>query len=191
MKKLILASASPRRKELLQQLGLKFDVAPSDYAEDMTKKLPPRKLAAFLSRGKAEAVAKNYQNAVVIAADTFVVLKNELLGKPRTPKEAQAMLRKISGKTLAVITGFTIVDTDTRKKVSRSVEAKIRIKKLAPDEIAAYVKTGEPLDKAGAFAVQGRGAAIVERIEGDFFAVVGLPLFDLAEALKKFGIAVF
>lgn len=190
MKKLILASGSPRRKELLEQLGLKFDVVASGYAEDMGRKLPPRKLAVVLSRGKAEAVARNRKNAVVIAADTFVVFKNELLGKPHTPAEAERMLAKISGRTLSVITGFTVMDADTRKRVSRSVEMKVKIKNLSKSEIRNYVASGEPFDKAGAFAVQGRGAAIVERIEGDFFSVVGLPLFDLTGVLKRFGVRV-
>lgn len=188
MKKIILASASPRRKELLEKTGLKFKIVSSDYEEDMGLKMKPIVLAKFLSKGKAEAVAKKYKDYIIIAADTFVALGDELLGKPHTKFEAEKMLRKISGKVVSIITGYTIIDTSINKKISNASEANVYIKKLTTEEIKNYIKTKEPLDKAGAFAVQGVGAVLIKKIEGDFLGVVGLPLYDLAQTLRKFGV---
>lgn len=188
MRKIILASASPRRAEILRMTGLKFDTAVSDYKEDLNLPLNPRALARFLSRKKSEAVAHKYRNAIIITADTFIVLNKKLLGKPHTCKEAEKMLRMLNGKAHSVITGFTIMDTGSGKVLSRSMETKVYFKKLDAVEIKAYVKTGEPLDKAGAYAIQGLGAVFIEKIDGDFFNVVGLPLCALTESLKKFGI---
>jgi septum formation protein len=190
MKKIILASASPRRKELLEKIGLKFEIVSSDYEEDMSLKMKPLALAKFLSRGKAESVAKKYKNHVIIAADTFVALGDELLGKPHLASEAEKMLRKISGKVVSIITGYTIIDTAEKKQISNVSEAKVHMKKLTAEEIKNYVKTEEPLDKAGAFAVQGIGSVLIKKIEGDFFGIVGLPLYDLAQSLKKMGIKI-
>lgn len=188
MKPIILASASPRRKELLEKLGLQFQAVPANYKEDMKAKLKPVELAKALSKGKAESVASQYKNHIIIAADTFIALKDASLGKPSNDADAVKMLKKISGKTLSVITGFTIIDTPSNKKLSKVTETKVSIKKLTEEEIKGYVKTQEPLGKAGAFAIQGKGAIIVKKIDGDFFNVMGLPLFDLSESLKKFGI---
>ena len=188
MKKIILASASRRRKEILGTTGLKFDICASDYEEDLSMKKEPRALARFLSRKKAEDVAHKYKNAIIIAADTFIVFKGKLLGKPHTAKEATKMLTMLNGKAHSVITGFTVLDTGRNKFVSRSIETKVYFKKFTQKEIKAYVSTKEPLDKAGAYAIQGLGAVFVEKIEGDFLNVVGLPLAALAESLKGFGI---
>ena len=188
MKKIILASASPRRKEILGTTGLKFDICVSDYEEDLSMKKEPRALARFLSRKKAEEVANKYKNAIIIAADTFIVFKDELLGKPHTTKEATRMLTMLNGKAHSVITGFTVLDTGSNKKVSRSIETKVYFRRLTPKEIKAYVSTKEPLDKAGAYAIQGLGALFVEKIEGDYLNVVGLPLAALSETLKGFGV---
>lgn len=190
MRKIILASASPRRKEILKITGLKFAVCASDYEEDMNLSLQPRTLARFLSRKKAEAVAHKYKNAIVIAADTLIVFRNRLIGKPRTEKEAEKMLRMLNGKAHSVITGFAIMDTGRSKIVSRSVETRVYFKKLGWKEISAYVRSKEPLDKAGAYAIQGLGAVFIEKIDGDFFNVMGLPLSALTESLKKFGVYV-
>ncbi|HDH34303.1 MAG TPA: septum formation inhibitor Maf [Nitrospirae bacterium] len=190
MKKIILASASPRRREILGTTGLKFDICVSDYEEDLSLKKEPRALARFLSHKKAEEVAHKYKNAIIIAADTFIVFKDKLLGKPHTVKEATRMLTMLNGKSHSVITGFTVLDTGSNKFISRSVETKVYFKKLAQKEIKAYVMTKEPLDKAGAYAIQGLAAVFVEKIEGDFLNVVGLPLAALAETLKKFGVSI-
>jgi len=190
MKTIILASASPRRKELLEKIGLRFKVEPSNYEEDMRSELEPHEFARKISLEKAKVVASKHKNAIVIAADTFIIFGGQILGKPHTEKEARKMLETISGKPHSVITGFSIIDTGTSKTLSKSVETKIYIRKLTLAEIDAYVKSKEPLDKAGAYAIQGLGAVFVEKIEGDYFNVIGLPLSALTEALKEFGISV-
>jgi septum formation protein len=190
MKKLVLASASPRRKEILEITGLKFSVCTSDYEEDLSMSLKPHKLAKFLSHKKAEAVACKYKDAIIIAADTFIYFKNRLLGKPHTEKEARKMLKLLNGKVHSVITGFTIMDTGSDQIVSKSVVTKVHFKRLSEEEIIAYVGSKEPLDKAGAYAIQGLGAVFVEKIDGDFFNVMGLPICELTESLKKFGVFV-
>ena len=190
MRKIILASASPRRKEILANTGLKFSVCSSNYEEDLTLEKQPRALARFLSRMKAEEVAEKHANAIIIAADTFIVFKNKLLGKPSGPDDAKRMLKLLSGKAHSVITGFTVINSKSNKKVSRSIETKVYFKKITQAEINAYVRSGEPLDKAGAYAIQGLGAVFIEKIEGDYFNVVGLPVCALAESLKAFGISI-
>jgi septum formation protein len=190
IKTIILASASPRRKEILEKTGLKFKVDESDYKEKVDPGLKPHELARFLSREKARHVARRYRNALVIAADTIVVFRGRLFGKPRNEEQAKEMLKAMSGKAHSVITGFTIIDTAGKKEISRSVESKVFFKRLSTDEIETYIISGEPLDKAGAYGVQGLGAVIVKRIEGDFFNVMGLPLNALTESLKKFGVNV-
>jgi septum formation protein len=187
-RRIILASSSPRRKELLRLLGLNFEVDPGNYEERMDLNMPPRTLARFLSRKKADAVAAKYKDAVVIAADTFILFREKLMGKPHTEEEASRMLEALNGKTHSVITGFTVIDTTTGKRVSKSVETRVSFKRLAAAEIESYVKTGEPLDKAGAYAIQGLGSVIVRKIDGDYFNVIGLPLSSFADALKKFGV---
>ena len=188
MKRIVLASASPRRRELLEKIGLKFEVEPSNYAEDLRSGLSPDELARAISLEKARSVASRHKKAVVIAADTFIVFRGKIMGKPGTEAEARRMLMMLSGKPHSVITGFTILDTDENKILTKSVETVVHIKNLTSEEIEAYVKSGEPLDKAGAYAIQGLGSVIVERIEGDYFNVIGLPLSALAEGLKEFGI---
>lgn len=190
MKKIILASGSPRRKELLEKIGLQFEVAASDIEEDLANGLPPRKLAEKLSLEKAVAAAKKYPDAVIIAADTIGVFDGKIIGKPHTPAEAVEMLSMLSGKSHLVVTGYTILDTGTQKSVTKSVETKVDFRSLTGAEIEAYVATGEPLDKAGAYAIQGLGALIVEKIEGDYYNVIGLPLSSLMESLKDFGLKI-
>ena len=188
MKKIILASASPRRKELLEQIGLQFEVESSNCTEDMHSELAPHKLAESLSKEKAMAVAVHHRNAIILAADTFIVLGDKIMGKPHTPSHARQMLAELNGKAHSVITGFTVLDTDENKTLSRSIETRVNIRKLTSEEIEAYVKSSEPLGKAGAYAIQGLGAVIIEGIEGDYSNVVGLPLNALVESLKEFGI---
>lgn len=190
MKKIILASTSPRRKEILSKLKLPFDVQDSDYEEDMTLEMLPEKLAEFLSLGKAEAVAIKNKNAVIIAADTFVVFENKLLGKPKNVEHAKEMLEMLSGKENQVITGVTIIDTDTGKTSSFHSITKVYFDEISSEIIDAYVNTGEPLDKAGAYAMQEIGALLINRIEGDFFNAMGLPLKRLVKELKDFDITV-
>jgi septum formation protein len=190
MRRIVLASASPRRRELLEQIGLQFEVEPTDYDEETTSASEPHEIARELSLGKARTAAQKHRNVLIIAADTFVVLGDRILGKPHTNGEAREMLRALNGQTHSVITGFTVLDTETGKVLSKSVETRVCMRRSTLKEIESYVRTKEPLDKAGGYAIQGRGAVLVERIEGDYSNVVGLPLSALAESLKEFGVNV-
>ncbi len=189
-RKIVLASASPRRKELLRQIGLKFEVDPSKYPEESAPGLAAEELVQSIALNKARAVAGNHANALVIAADTIGVLRGEIIGKPHNPAEAAAILRRLSAKTHRVITGLTIIDTATGKKATQTVQTRVRFKKLSDRTIERYVASGEPLDKAGAYAIQGLGAVLIEKIDGDYSNVVGLPLAALAEMLREFGVEV-
>lgn len=192
MRRIILASASPRRKELLKQLiGDNFLIYPSSYEEPSQPGLSPEKLLIRHSIEKARDVAKHFDSGVVISADTSVLYNGEILGKPHLPEKAEEMLHKLNGKKVQVITGLTVLDLDREREISESESTDVWISKLSKEKISAYVGTGEPLDKAGAFAAQGKGAVLVERIEGDFFNAVGLPLFRLGKILERFGISVF
>lgn len=191
MKPIILASGSPRRRELLLQAGLKFEVEPSSYKEEMGLDMEPEDLAKYLSQKKAIEVAKKHKDSIIIGADTFIVFEGELIGKPKTKEEAKEMLKKLSGKAHSVITGFTIIDTGLNKTVSDFAETKLFFRDISDEEINSYVETGEPLDKAGAYAIQGLGGIFVQRIEGDYYNIVGLPLSKVVERLKDFGISVF
>ena len=189
MKKIILASASPRRKELLEQLGLCFDVEPSYCQEKVDEKQEPLELAKSLSVRKAEAVGNKNTGAIKIAADTFVVLGKRIIGKPNSLAEAKEILTELKGRSHSVITGFTVMDTSNSKIVSQSVETKVFVKDLSSEEIDAYVETQEPMGKAGAYAIQGFGATIIDRIEGDYYNVIGLPVNAIVCVLKEFGIS--
>jgi septum formation protein len=192
MRKIILASASPRRKELLKQLiGDNFLVYASSYGESPSPGLSPEELLLKHSAEKARDVAKNFDFGIVISADTSILFEGELLGKPHSPKKAEEMLKKLNGQKIRVLTGITVLDLDTGKEISELESTVVWLAEMSREQILAYVRTGEPLDKAGAFAAQGKGAVLVERIEGDFFNVVGLPLFRLGKILEKFGISVF
>lgn len=190
-RKIILASTSPRRRGLLQQIGLEFEIIPSKYEEDMTLKLPPHKLAMTLARGKALDVAQRVSKGIVIGADTFIVLDNKILGKPKNKEDAKRMLRKSSGKTQNVYSGVAMIDAKTKKELVGYEVTRIKIRKIDDEEIEKYVATGEPLDKAGALCPQGLGAIFVEKIDGCYSNVIGLPLHCLFKNLKKFGVNIF
>jgi len=190
MRKVVLASASPRRRELLEKIGLKFEVDPSDFAEAASGDLEPHIQAKQLSLAKAKTTAEKYPDAIIIAADTFGVLDGQIIGKPRTGSAAKKMLRMLSGRSHLVITGFTIMDTGSGKHISRSIETKVYFRTLTDAEIDDYVSTGEPLDKAGAYAIQELGAIFIKKIVGDYYNVIGLPLCAVTESLKQFGIRV-
>lgn len=192
MRRIILASASPRRKELLRQLiGNHFLVYPSSYEEPPQQGLGPEELLIRHSVEKARDVAKHFNSGILISADTSVILEGEILGKPHLPDKAEKMLEKLSGRKIQVITGLTVLDLDSKQEISESESTNVWIAKMSKEQISAYVRTGEPLDKAGAFAAQGKGAVLVERIEGDFFNAVGLPLFRLGKILERLGVSVF
>lgn len=188
MRKIILASGSPRRKQILEQVGLNFIVEVSDYEEKSIPGVSPSEFVETLSLEKANAVAKNHNDAIIIGADTIVVLNSQILGKPKTKQDAREMLKKLSGNTHSVFTGFTIIDTVNKRTITNHVETKIRFKNLSEEEIRAYIETGEPMDKAGAYGVQDKGALFVEHIEGDYSSVMGLPIVKIFEILKELGI---
>jgi septum formation protein len=187
-KPIVLASASPWRKEILEKTGLPFTVDASGCDEEIVTALSPHDLARRLSRRKAAEVASRYKAAIVIAADTFIVLGKRIFGKPGTAAEARRMLNALNGKKHLVITGFTIIDSGTDKRLTRSIETTVYFRKMTQGEINGYPRSGEPLHKAGAYGIQGLGAALVRKIEGDYYNVVGLPLCAVVEGLKEFGI---
>lgn len=188
MKKLILASTSLRRKELLAEAGFQFEVIPSDYEEDMTLSMSPKELVVYLGKEKARAVAEKNRDAVVIGADTFIVFKNQVLGKPHTPEKAKETLRRLSGNKHVVMTGFSIMCKDKTQEESRAIETEVYFKQLTDKEIDDYISTGEPLDRAGAYAIQGLGKVLVDKIEGDYTNIVGFPIQDITDVLKEFEI---
>jgi len=188
MKKIILASSSPRRKRLLSLLGIKFLIVMSNFDESSVKISNPVKFAQVLSRKKVEAVAKREKNAIIIGADTIVVIGKKILGKPKDEKDAVATLRLLSGKWQRVITGYTLMDTSTNIIKTSSVTSYVKFRKLSNDEILDYVATGEPKGRAGSYSIESLGGVLVKEIKGDFFNVVGLPVKDVRKALNKMGI---
>ncbi len=190
MKKIILASASLRRQQLLRMVGLQFEIEPSHCAEEINSDKEPHDLARSISRSKALAVANKHHNAIIIAADTLGVFNGKVIGKPDTEKQAEQILSVLNGNSHSVITGFTIIDIDSKKILTNSVETRVYMRKLTKREIENYVNSKEPMGKAGAYAIQGLGSLLVEKIEGDFFNVMGLPLSALAQSLKEFGIRI-
>ncbi len=182
----IVASASPRRRELLGQAGFTFQVCPSDADETLPEHCAPADAVRILSERKALAVAKLHPGAVVLGCDTIVALGSEILGKPQTEDEAAAMLRTLSGKTHTVFTGVCITDGSQTERFVSATDVTFYL--LSDETIRAYVATGEPMDKAGAYGIQGLGSVLVKGFCGDYCTVVGLPLAECARALKTFGI---
>lgn len=189
--KIILASTSPRRSELLKQIGLDFTVMPSRYEEDMTLKMSHKNLAKTLAYGKAKDVAREVKEGIVIGVDTFLILGSERIGKPKDSQDAVKILQMLSGKTIKVYSGIAIIDSVSGKEVVDYEITKVKFKKLDRSEIEHYVSIGEPLGKAGAFAIQGMGAIFITSIKGCYSNVIGLPLHNLYKNLQKFGINIF
>jgi septum formation protein len=184
----ILASGSPRRRELLSSIGLTFDVMPSDIPEVHQPGESPEEYVARLSRGKAAVIAATHPDAWIIAADTTVLLGDELLEKPLDADDARRMLATISGKTHMVYTGVTVQNAARGWHDTRVAETEVRMLPLDARDIAWYVSTGEPLDKAGAYAAQGIGAIFIDSIHGSYTNVVGLPLALLFQMLRRAGV---
>lgn len=191
MGRIVLASRSPRRQELLRRIGLdNFTIAVPDVDEWYPEGLSPRRTVEYISAEKSAAAANMAApEDIVITADTMVFLGDERLGKPKDEDEAFLFLSSLSGKKHTVCTGVTV--SQGNRTLTDSVATDVYFRELLPEEIRAYIKTGEPMDKAGAYGVQGRGTLFVERIDGDFFNVMGMPLMKLGEMLKKFGVDVF
>jgi septum formation protein len=188
MTKFILASASPRRRELLASIGLEFDVVPSHIPEVRDDRESPEEYVGRLSREKAERIASEHPSRWVIAADTTVLLGDQLLEKPVDDADARRMLATIAGRTHTVYTGVTLRNVERSWCETRLSESEVRMLPLSESDIAWYVKTGEPADKAGAYAVQGIGAMFIDSIHGSYTNVVGLPLATLFQMLRKAGL---
>lgn len=183
--KIILASGSPRRKEILENAGYDFEIVTADADESLKSGISPDEAVKYLAELKGDAVRK-VADGVIISADTVVAFENEILGKPKNEDDAFRMLKLLSGKTHSVYTGVCVQNGE--KKAVFSEKTAVKFYELSDEEIIAYVKTGEPMDKAGAYGIQGKGAVLVEKIEGDYLNVVGLPLARLSRVLKEFDI---
>jgi nucleoside triphosphate pyrophosphatase len=185
--RIVLASQSPRRRELLSLIGIPHEVMPADLDETLLPGESPMEHAERLARSKAETVAAREPAAVVIGSDTIVVLDGEILGKPRDGAEAAATLRQLSGRTHTVHTAVAV--SHRGRTVSGIESVEVTFRPLTDAQIRSYIATGEPMDKAGAYGIQGYGAVIVERVHGDYFAVMGLALGRLVSLLESVGVS--
>lgn len=185
--KIILASASPRRVELLSSAGIRFEVLPSGIPEDFIPGETPEDHVLRLAREKAKDVAEKVEGRFFIGADTVVVCDGEIMGKPKDGADAERMLRKLSGVAHEVITGFAVYDKEQDGAICEAVKTRVYFKSLRSEEVQAYIATGCPFDKAGAYAIQGGAAYMIRKIEGSYSNVVGLPLCEVVEALQRLG----
>ncbi len=185
---LILASKSPRRRYLLNQAGLSFSVIPSNIDEKSVPKSSPENYARLLAEAKASDISKKYPEKWVIGADTIVLINGSILGKPGSIAEARAMLKRLSGRTHKVLTGYCICCKNKKQHFSETKTTKVVFKKLTDEEIKWYTHTKEPFDKAGAYAIQGLGTFLVKSINGSYTNVVGLPVCEVIEFLLKQGV---
>ena len=184
----ILASQSPRRRELLAMLGLDFEIITADIDETMAPGLSPEEAVAAVCEKKARAVGQTHPGRLVVAADTIVVVEDRILGKPHSPDEARAMLHSLSGRSHTVMTGFCLWQ-DGRSE-THVEQTRLRVRPLSGREIDAYIATGSPMDKAGAYGIQDQAAVFVEALEGDYYNVMGLPLCALTRCLRRWGVEV-
>jgi len=184
---IVLASASPRRVELLQSAGISVSVRPSGIDETLLPGEAPENHASRLARDKARDVARLGSGRFFIGADTIVVSGDEIMGKPRDAADAERMLRTLSGTVHQVITGFSVIDAVSNAEITAAVKTLVYFKDLRDDEIHSYIASGCPFDKAGGYAIQGDAAHMIRKIEGSYTNVVGLPLCEVVEALRKLG----
>ncbi len=191
MAKIVLVSASPRRQELMEMLGFNFTIIPSKINEEEYKGLNPIEMVKELARAKAEDVACLEKNSVVIGSDTIVVLDNKILGKPSDQSEAVAILRRLQNRKHSVLTGIVVWDSFSGQVVVDYDKTDVFMGPITDEDILEYVKTGEPMDKAGAYGIQGIGGIFVEKIVGSYFTVMGLPIHKLVKILKGFDISIF
>jgi septum formation protein len=184
--KLVLASSSPRREEILEHLNLKFTIVPSKINEDNFKNSDPVELVKVLALEKAKSVSGLVEDAIIIAADTVVVYNENILGKPTNKVEARRMLKKLNDDQHQVITGVAVLNSKTKESHVEYNITDVKMAALSEQEIYNYVETGEPLDKAGSYAIQGFGGLFVEEIKGSYYSVMGLPIHQLTKLLNKF-----
>ncbi|MGB9699331.1 MAG: Maf family protein [Thermodesulfobacteriota bacterium] len=188
---IILASSSPRRQELLSLLGVSLRIVPSEVEEILRKGELPEEYVRRLAITKAQQVAEKFPEFWVLAADTIVVIDGEVLGKPKDVQEAEYMLKKLSDQEHRVITGYCLLQIKGGKKRERVVSSLVKFKRLSAEEIRWYINTGEPFDKAGGYAVQGKAAFMIKEIKGSYTNVVGLPLCEVIEDLQELGVVDF
>jgi septum formation protein len=184
---IILASSSPRRREILATVGADFQVVPSQIDEAVLPNELADSYVLRLARDKARDIAQRFSTGFVIGADTVVVLNEQILGKPADAAEARAMLRQLAGNWHEVFTGLAVIDTATSREAVDICKTHVRFTPMSDEEIEWYVQSGEPFDKAGAYAIQGRGSLFIEEIEGNYLNVVGLPITMLCRLLKSLG----
>lgn len=184
-RQIILASSSPARKKLLEQIGIEVRIVPPDISEVRDKDMTIEDWVCKLALAKAENVAKGFKSGVILGADTVVVLGNKIFRKPRNEEDAKNMLKELSGTTHKVITGLALIDAQTKNTLVECVTTEVTMKKLSDAQIAGYVITKEPLEKAGALCIQGRGAQFIEKINGCYTNVIGLPLAKLTDMLAS------
>jgi septum formation protein len=190
-KKIILATTSPRRHGLAQIMGLDFEIAPSDYEEDMSKKMKPRDMTIAFAYGKASDVAKRFKEGIVIGVDTIVVFKGKNLGKPKSDDDAFKMLKSFSGKKQQVYSGVCLIDCKTGKTIKDYEVTEVYFNKMNDNEIKRYIATGEHRDKAGAYGIQGLSAIFIKKINGCYFNVMGFPIYNIYRNLGKLGVNIF
>ncbi len=188
---LILASASPRRKELLRSVGLKFKIIPAHINEDYVNGENPRQHVRRLAQDKAQAIAGKYPESLVLGADTIVVIDDLILGKPKNKAEARQMLGKLSGRVHKVFTGFSLAHTASGVTKTIVIQSAVQFKSISFEEMEWYISCDEPYDKAGGYAVQGKGAYFIKAIRGSYTNVIGLPLCEVLEELKKLNVINF
>ena len=187
--RIILASGSPRRRELLDQIGAKYEVRPSEADETITSTIPSEVVKELALRKGSEVAAHYEEDVVILSADTVVANNGKILGKPKDDAEAIKMIESIQGKSHEVYTGVAIIiKRNTEKVVNFAVETKVKVASMSMEEIEAYIRTGEHKDKAGAYAIQGKFAPYIDGIEGDYYNVVGFPISRICKELSKEGI---
>ncbi len=188
--RLVLASSSPRRAALLRQICLDFEVDPPQINEDIDGSSGPLELVQRIATAKAEEVARRHATTatIVLAADTIIVVAGRVYGRPRDTMEAKRMLATLRGRTHTAVTGYTLVNCADMQRLVRVASTAVTMRAFSDDELAGYLSSREALDAAGAYAIQGLGALLVQSISGDYYTVVGLPLSEVAQALARFGI---
>lgn len=183
----ILASQSPRRRELLEMLGVEFMVDPSDFVE-LEALQSPEQTAIHNAEGKAGQVAKKHPDAIILGVDTVVYCRDQILGKPKDDRDAERILKLLSGSTHQVISALTLIDTKSQQKLTQTQSTSVTMDKLSPEQISFYLSSGEGKDKAAGYAIQGLGSLFITEIHGDYFNVVGLPIRLLYTMLQELGI---
>jgi septum formation protein len=191
MKQLILASHSPRRKQLLKELGVTFEIGENTFTEPEHKNGSPQKHVIENALGKAFSAAAKYKDAIIIGADTEVVFNRKVLGKPKNMNEAASFMRMLQGKTHAVYTGLALIDNKNNRALTDYVKTLVTMRRLNDTELKAYLALINPLDKAGAYAIQGPGSIVVEKIDGCYYNVVGFPIAKLEDMMLSLGTSLF